>query len=104
MDPLYLVVTPCGKGYVAESRVPDITALGASPQVAAENARLAVIAHLAMDARPFALILRVNEPGLRTIVMQPIDECISLTPIAEKSEWRYMASVKSRDAGAEAAD
>jgi hypothetical protein len=95
MDALYLVVTPRGKGYVAESRALEITALGSSKEEAAENARLTAIALLAKGTRPASLIVHFNEPGLHTILMQPTGERVSLAPLAEKPAWRYMASITS---------
>jgi hypothetical protein len=91
VDSLYLVVTPRGKGYVAESRALEITALGSSTEEAAENARLMAIALFAKGPRPSSLIVRFDEPGLHTILMQRIYERVSLAPLSEKPEWRYMA-------------
>jgi hypothetical protein len=97
MDPLRLVVTPRGKGYVAESQLPALTALGTSPEDAAENARLMAIAFFAKGPRPVTMIVRLSEPGINTIIMQPFLETFSLDASA-KSDWRYMASVSSDDA------
>jgi hypothetical protein len=93
MDPLRLDVVPRGKGYVAESRIPAITALGNSPEEAAENARLMAVAHFAKDPRPITMIVRISQPGLHTIVMQPVLETFSLDTSAVKPDWRYMATV-----------
>jgi hypothetical protein len=92
MDPLRLVVIPRGKGFVAESRDPAVTALGSSAEEATENARLAALALFEKGRRPDMLIVRLNEPGLCTIVMQPLQKTFSITA-DDKPEWRYIASV-----------
>jgi hypothetical protein len=92
MDPFRLVVTPRGKSFVAESREPAVTALGSSAVEAAENARLAALAFFAKRPRPTVLIVRLSEPGLSTIVMQPLREVFSVTR-EDTPNWRYIASV-----------
>jgi hypothetical protein len=92
MDPLRLVVIPRGKGFAAESRDPAVTALGSSAEEATENARLAALALFAKGLRPNMLIVRLNEPGLCTIVMQPLEKAFSITADTQP-EWRYIASV-----------
>jgi len=47
------------------------------------------------------LIVRLNEPGLCTIVMQPLEKAFSITADTQP-EWRYIASV-TNDGGAEKA-
>jgi hypothetical protein len=97
MDQLRLDVIQRGKGYVAESRAPEITAVGASPEEAAENARLMAMALFTKDQRPTTLLVRVCEPGLCTIIMQPLERAFSLAVVGEKPAWRYMASVSNVD-------
>jgi hypothetical protein len=94
MDPLRLVVMPRGKRFVAESHDPAVTALGSSAEEAAENARLAALARLEKGRLPKMLIVRLNEPGVCTIVMQPLQKAFSITT-DDKPEWRYIASVTS---------
>jgi len=103
MDTLRLDVTPRGKGYVAESRRPELTALGSSPEAAAENARLMAIALFATATRPTTLIVRLNEPEVCTIVMQPVEEPFSLAAPSERPDWRYIASVTNDGSSKEAA-
>jgi len=93
MDLFRVDVTPRGKGYFAKSTHPQIGAVGASPVEAAENARLMARATFANKAGPAMLLVRIHEPGLETIVMQPIDEIVSLNSEEKKSSWRYSASV-----------
>ena len=94
MEMLRLIVTPHGKGYLAVSREPNITALGSSPVEAAENGRLAALALVAKALRPTQLLVRVNEPGLCTIVMQPIDKPFSIAN-DDQPKWRYIASAQN---------
>jgi hypothetical protein len=103
MDTLRLDVTPRGKGYVAESHRPELAALGSSPEDAVENARLMAIELFARAPRPTTLIVRLNEPGVCTIVMQPVEKPFSLAAHGDKPEWRYMASVTNDGASKEAA-
>ena len=98
MEPLRLNVMPRGKGYVAESRNPELTAVGSSPEEAAENARRMALALLANTAGPRTLIVRINEPGLRSIIMQPLDKRVFLAVAGEDLDWRYTASVTNGDA------
>lgn len=93
MDQLRLNVTPHANGYVAESRAPQLTAIGASPQEAAENARLMALAAFGKSGGPTTLIVRINEPGRRTIVMQPANMPASFVATDEGVEWRYIASI-----------
>jgi hypothetical protein len=102
MDQLRLLVTPRGKGYIAESRDPAVTALGSSAEEATENARRAALSLFSKGPRPTMLIVRLSEPGLRTIVMQPIDEPFSIAG-EDKPEWRYIASVTKDDGPQKAA-
>jgi hypothetical protein len=82
-DPLRIRVAPRGNGYVAESRSPEITALGSTPEEAAENARSMALA-LYDDARPTTMLLRICEPGRETIVMQPANRVVAAICIAEE--------------------
>jgi len=73
-----LLIVPRRSGYVATSREPAIVAMGRSAMAAAENGVRAVRTILSKtDVLP-ALIIRVERPGHTTIVMQPIDQPISL--------------------------
>jgi hypothetical protein len=103
MDTLRLDVTPRGKGYVAKSSCPELTALGSSPEDAAENARLMAIVLFATAPGPATLIVRLEEPGVCTIVMQPVEKPFSLAAASEKPEWRSMASVTNVGGSKEAA-
>jgi hypothetical protein len=51
------------------------------------------LARFAKSSRPTMLIVYLNTPGIRAIVMQPMDEAFSLAPIPQGKDWRYMASV-----------
>jgi hypothetical protein len=79
MDTLRLDVSLRGKDYVAESHAPALSALGPSAEEAAENGRLMAIALFAQGTRPAMLIVCCTQPGLSTIVMQPIGKCVSLS-------------------------
>jgi hypothetical protein len=48
-------------------------------------------------SRPTTLIVRLDEPGMRTIIMQPLDEVFHVLAPATDSGWRYIASVSSSD-------
>jgi len=81
MDPFRVRVTPLGKGYMAESRDPVVTAMGASAEEAAENARLMAMDLLkafASRSYPSTLIVRIDEPGHSAIAMQSMDKPFSL--------------------------
>jgi hypothetical protein len=104
MDPLRLHVTPRGSSFVAESRHPALTAVGPSPADAAENARLVALALFGTGLRPTTLIVRLDQPGMRTIIMQPIDEVFQVLAPAADSGWRYIASVSSSDDAREVAE
>ena len=93
MDSLCLTVVPYGKRFVAKSTSPALTALGPSPEEATENARLMAIALFATGPRPTMLIARINQPGLCTIIMQPLEKAFTIGSMVEKVGWRYMASV-----------
>ena len=81
MSPLRIHVSPLGRGYVAESRVPHITAMGASAEEAAENGRLmalAVFEALGKAIHPSTLIVRIQEQGGQSVAMQAFDRPFSL--------------------------
>jgi hypothetical protein len=40
------------------------------------------------------VLIRVEEPETSTMLMQPVDEQVSLEPSSERRKWRYMATVK----------
>ena len=93
MDSLYLTVTSQGQRFVATSAAPRICSLGASPEEATESARLVAIAMFGSGVRPAMLIVRITQPGLSTIVMQPLEKPFTIGSMVEKVGWRYMASV-----------
>jgi|GEM_PF-3994683 hypothetical protein len=93
MNTVRFDVSPRGKGYVAQSTTPAITALGASPEEAVESARLMALVLFAKGPRPEMLVVYLDEPGIRTIVMQPINKTFTLTTVAKETGWHYMASV-----------
>jgi hypothetical protein len=103
MDTLRLNVSPRGKGYVAQSTAPAVTALGSSPEEAVESARLMALALFAKGPQPKMLIVYLDEPRIRTIVMQPMDKAFTLAALAEPTGWRYMASVSNDTPAMEAA-
>jgi hypothetical protein len=97
MNPLRLIVTPRGNGYVAKAMEPTITALGTSPEQAVENARLMAIAMGNGEGRASMLLVRIDEPRRSTIVMQPLGKTFSLKAIDGEVSWRYLASVTTDD-------
>jgi hypothetical protein len=76
--------------FVAESTSPAFTALGSSPEEATETLRLIAIAKIGSGAKPDMLIARINEPGLCTIIMQPMGKAFTTECV---QAWHYMASV-----------
>jgi hypothetical protein len=92
MDSFRLTVTPSGNRYVAKSTCPELTALGSSPEKATESLRIMAIALFAKETRPEMLIVRINQPDLCTIIMQPLEKPFT-TEIVADDPWRYMASV-----------
>lgn len=81
MTTVFLVVAPRGTGFVATSRLPEITALGSSAVVAAENGILAARALLGTLAILPTVVIRVDTPGRNSIIMQPIDKPVCLDPV-----------------------
>lgn len=77
MGPLRLTVTSREKGFVARNSEHTITAFGQTPAGAAENARTMAISVIAKPIRPTILLLRFDEPGTRTIVMQSVDRPVA---------------------------
>jgi hypothetical protein len=74
---IFLAVLPCLSGYVATSRYPDVTAVGATPAVAVENAILGM--HAAVRAYPPPTLIVCSQTAERgTIIMQAIDKPIRL--------------------------
>jgi hypothetical protein len=97
MNPIRIAVSQRKGGYVAESTNPRVTALGAKPVDAAENARAMAAAILERHAWPATLLLNIKEPGRSTIVMQPFDQPVSLT-VDDDADWRYVSSETSEPA------
>lgn len=95
MGPLRIHVMPLGRGYLAESRVPAVTALGASAEEAAENGRLmamAVFNAFRSCAHPATLIVRIDERGRSAIAMQSIDKPFSLAAAGKELGSCYFDS------------
>ena len=79
MDVVRIHVTHSGQGYLAESRNPDIRAVGTSAEEAAENARLQAMEMLRPnDSSRRMLIVRVTETGRESIAMQALKSGFSL--------------------------
>ncbi len=81
MGPFRVHVAPLGKGYIAESSAPLITALGSSAEEAAERARLMAIEALqtfGSQSYPDTLMVRIDEAGRCTIAMQSMHAPFSL--------------------------
>ena len=95
MGPFRLSVTQRGNGYVAKSDEHDITSVAKSPVDAAENARKMALLALGKAARAAVLLLRVDEPGKSTIVLQPLDRPVSLAVDNVNASWRYIATISS---------
>jgi hypothetical protein len=93
MNTVRFNVCPRGKGYIAQSMAPEITAMGASPEEAVESARLMALVLFARGPRPEMLVVYLDEPGIRKIVMQPLTKTFTLATATEETGWRYMASV-----------
>jgi predicted pyridoxine 5'-phosphate oxidase superfamily flavin-nucleotide-binding protein len=86
MDPVRVRIIMLGKGYLAESRVPFVTATGSSAEEAVENARLIALGVSDTTERPSddeMLIVRIDEPNGSTIVMQPIRKPFSLDAVRQ---------------------
>jgi hypothetical protein len=97
MDTFSLTVVRRGNRFVAKSTSPVLTALGSTSEKAAENARRMAIELLAPDSRPATMIVRITQPGLSTITMQPLASVFTVDRVGEKVGWRYTASVASPD-------
>jgi hypothetical protein len=92
MASLYLIVSVRGDGYVADCRVPMISALGSSAAEAAENARVEALLVFGKSDRPSSVIVRIDEPGYTTVVVQPADEPISLRVSDHHSRRSYFST------------
>ncbi len=95
MGPLRIRVIPLGRGYLAESRTPEVTAFGATAEEAAENGRLmamAVYEAFLEGVYPRTLIVRIDEPGRIAIAMQTIDRPFSLHAAVTEFEDCYFDS------------
>lgn len=93
MDLLRVDVVPRGNGYLAKCLNPEIAAVGASPSDAAENARQTAIAAVPKSDCPSMLLVRIQEPGRSTIIMQSMYAIVSLDNFGNETPWRYLASV-----------
>ncbi len=81
-----------GRGYIAESGSPVVTAFGSSVEEAAENARLAAIAALeemGFPGYPSTLIVRIDERGRSAIVMQSVAQPFSLAMAGKDARSCY---------------
>jgi hypothetical protein len=96
MNTVRLDVCPRGKGYVAQSTAPNVTALGSSPEEAVESARLIALTLVATGARPSMLLVYLEEPGIRTVIMQPMDKAFAFAVPADETRSRYMVSATSK--------
>jgi hypothetical protein len=95
MGPLRVRVVPLGKGYIAESSAPLITALGSSAEEAAERARLMAIEALqtyGSHSYPDTLIVRIDEPGRSAIAMQSMHAPFSLATEGKEFCSLYFAA------------
>lgn len=87
-------VIPLGRGYIAESRTPEITALGATAEEAVENARLQAIQMLDFQgsSRAGMLLVRLTEDGRECVAMQPLQSGFSLRNSASEYGVTYFDS------------
>ena len=95
MDPFRIRVAPLGKGYMAEAHEPLVTAMGASAEEAAENARLMamdLMKAFASRSYPSTLIVRIDEPGRSAIAMQSMDKPFSLEGVGKEPGSCYFDS------------
>jgi hypothetical protein len=94
MGPFRLTVKQRGKRFVASSDAHDITSVAQTPADAAECARKMALAACGKEGRNAVLLLRVDEPGKSTIVLQPLDRPVALDGAAKaEASWRYIATV-----------
>jgi hypothetical protein len=93
MSPVRLAVVPRGQGYVAQSNELKISAVAATAVDAAESGRLMALAMLGKDACDAMLLLRVDEPDVSRIVMQPLSRTVSLDAETNDRDWHYVATM-----------
>lgn len=80
MELVRIHVTRLGRGYIAESRMPEIIAMGPTAEEAAENARRQALELLGAydQKRAHTMIVRLTEPGRESIAMQSLLSAFSL--------------------------
>jgi hypothetical protein len=79
MDSLRFVVAQRGQRYVARCDALKVWAIGATAERAAENARTMVLS--TENFGPRLLTLRIEEPGMTTLVIQPLHGPIVVSPL-----------------------
>lgn len=95
MNLLHVRVSQIGNGYLAESRIPPVTAAGSSVEEAAENARLMAIELFDMcktSSHPTTLIVRIDRPGRTAFAMQSMQKPFSLATLGEECGTYYFDS------------
>jgi hypothetical protein len=95
MSTLRMRVMPFGRGYLAESQVPAVTAFGSSAEEAAENGRrmaLALWDCSNSSSRASTLIVRIDEPGRSAIAMQLVANTFSLANAGKECGSAYFDS------------
>lgn len=95
LNPLRIHVVPLGRGYLAESDAPVVTAMGSSAEEAAENGRLMAMALFeayGAGSHPVTLIVRIDEPGRSGIAMQPMNRPFCLARAGKESGTCYFDS------------
>jgi hypothetical protein len=78
MNSLRFDVKQRGQGYIAQCGDLNISAIGATAEIAAENARTMVLATETFGPR--LVTLSIEEPGVTTLVIQPLHEPIVIPP------------------------
>jgi hypothetical protein len=102
MRPVRVHVRALGRGYLAESQAPTITAAGSSAEEAAENARLMALDVATLAGQPSAntLMVRIDEPDRCVITMQSLDQPFSLEAAGKANGSYYFDSAGNRVAPA----
>jgi hypothetical protein len=83
--PFRLNISRRGEAHVAESEAGAVLGVAASAEAAAEKARLALLDALQPNSRPEMLLLRVQQPGIVIIVMQPFEKRVRLSRTSQES-------------------
>ena len=96
MGPIRVLVRQIGKGYIAESRAPQVLAVGMSAEEAAENARLMavdVLRDLLHEPAPSTLIVRIEDGVRSAIAMQPLQKPFELARVGAEFGSIYFDSL-----------